>query len=90
MGKRWKQALFLLAFLMMAGCSNIEDSVSKDEAKELVLQQHKHPDSKAEIVSIDLKDNAYLVQWANKENKEWGTDQVTKDRKVKSIEYAIE
>ena len=68
---------------ILVGCTNIEDSISEEEAKQLVLNQHMEHIGTPSIVSIEIKDNAYFVQWVNTENKESGTDKVTKDGKVK-------
>ena len=75
-----KWLTIVLMLFILVGCTNIEDSISEEEAKQLVLNQHIGTPS---IVSIEIKDNAYYVQWVNTENKESGTDKVTKDGKVK-------
>lgn len=82
--------LFFILLLSMVGCSNIEDSISKNEAKQLVLKQHKTNIGTPTIVSIEVKNNAYYVKWENKENKESGTDKVTKDGEVEMVEAQIE
>lgn len=82
-------ALLLLTSLLV-GCATIEESISQDEAKELVLAQHQKHIGTPEILSIEVKRNAYIIQWENKGNKEWGTDKVTKSGEVKMIETTIE
>lgn len=79
----------LLLFSLLVGCSNIEDSISKEEAKQLVVEQHTNLKGIPKIISIEVKNNAYIVEWENKENLEGGTDKVTKDGKVKRVEAYI-
>lgn len=85
--------LYLLVAVMavlFSGCSNIEDSFSEEEAKQMVLKQHRTSIGTPIIVSIDIKYNAYYVRWENKENKESRIDKVTKDGKVEMVEAQIE
>lgn len=82
--------LFFILLLSVVGCSNIEDSISQKEAKQLVLKQHKTNIGTPSIVSIDVKNNNYYIKWENKENKESGTDKVTKDGEVKMVDAQIE
>jgi hypothetical protein len=88
--KKLLYILFFFSLLSVGGCSNIEDSISQNEAKQLVLEQHKNNIGGPSIVSIEVKNNAYYIKWENKENKESGTDKVTKDGEVKMIEAQIE
>jgi hypothetical protein len=53
-------------------------------------KEHTNSNGTPQIVSIHVKWNAYIVEWENKENQEWGTDKVTKDGEVKMIEASIE
>jgi hypothetical protein len=80
----------LLLGCLLIGCSNIEDSITKEEAKQLVLKEHVVHIGTPTILSIEVKHNAYYVKWENKSNKESGTDKVTKDGKVKMIDAQIE
>ena len=79
----------LLLFSLLVGCSNIEDTISKEEAKQLVIDHHTNWKGTPEIISIGVENNAYVVKWENKENLEGGTDKVTKDGKVKIVEAYI-
>ena len=79
-----------ISLLFVVGCSNIEDSISQNEAKQLVLKQHNKNNGEPSVVSIEVKNNAYYIKWENKENKESGTDKVTKDGEVKMVEAQIE
>lgn len=79
-----------LILLILVGCSNIEESISENQAKQLVLKQHKTNIGKPSIISIEAKNNAYYVKWENKENKESGTDKVSKDGEVKMVQAQIE
>jgi hypothetical protein len=80
----------LLVLFLAVGCSSISDSISEEEAKQLVIEEHTNSNGTTQIVSIYVKWNAYIVEWENRENKEWGTDKVTKDGEVKMIEASIE
>ncbi len=82
-------SILLLLFLAV-GCSSISDSLSEEEAKQLVIEEHTNSNGTPQIVSIYIKWNAYIVEWENVENTEWGTDKVTKDGEVKMIEASIE
>ena len=82
--------LFVIIGFALVGCSNIEDSISEESAKQLVIQEHTNNNGTPSIVSIEVENNAYYVKWENKGNKESGTDKVTKDGKVKMIEAQIE
>ena len=42
------------------------------------------------IVTIEIKNNKYIVEWENKENLEKGIDEVDKKGNVKMIEAEIE
>lgn len=85
-----KVLMILLILTLFAGCTSIEESVSKAEAKALVLEKHATTIGKPEIISLEIVRNNYIIEWQNKENKEWGIDQVTKDGEVEMIEATIE
>jgi hypothetical protein len=76
---------------MLIGCSNIKDSLSEEKAKQLVIEKHTNPPhGTPSILNIEVKYNSYYVDWENKENKESGTDKVTKNGEVIMIEARIE
>jgi hypothetical protein len=79
-----------LMILLLIGCSNIEDSISEEDAKQLVIEEHSNNNGMPSIVSVELKSNAYYVKWENEENKESGTDKVTKNGEIEMIEAQIE
>lgn len=79
------QMLFILV-----GCTNIEDSISQEEVKQLVQKQHRNHIGTPTILSIEIKNNTYYVRWENKANKESGTDKVTKDGEVEMVKVQIE
>lgn len=85
-----KSILILLMVLVLVGCMSISDSIAEEEAKQLVLEQHTRNIGTPEIIAIDIKRNAYYIEWENKENREWGIDKVTKNGEVKMIEATIE
>lgn len=85
-----KSILVLLTLVMLVGCTSIGDSISGEEAEQLVIVNHTNNNGSPKIVSIEIKRNTYIVEWKNKENKEWGIDKVTKDGDVKMVEATIE
>ncbi|MFT5871776.1 MAG: hypothetical protein ACI8WT_000697 [Clostridium sp.] len=85
-----KSILVLLTLVMLVGCTSIGDSISEEEAEQLVIENHTNNNGSPKIVSIEIKRNTYIVEWKNKENKEWGIDKVTKDGDVKMVEATIE
>jgi PBP1b-binding outer membrane lipoprotein LpoB len=85
-----KSLLIILIILLLVSCSNINDSISKKKAEQLVLERHNSNIGFPRIISIEIKRNAYYIEWENIENKEWGIDKVTKDGEVKMIEATIE
>ena len=76
--------------MSLAGCTQIEDEISKEEAQELVIEEHSGNIGDVEIVTIEIKNNKYIVEWENKENLEKGIDEVDKKGNVKMIEAEIE
>jgi len=85
-----KYALITLLIFLLAGCTNIEDSISQEDAKQLVIEYHTNDNGSPSILSVELKKNSYYVEWVNTGNQEYGLDQVTKDGKIKIIEATIE
>lgn len=85
-----KYTLIALMVFLLVGCANIEDSISKEDAKQLVIEYHTNNNGSPSILSIELKENAYYVEWEKKENKESGIDKVTKYGEVRTIEATIE
>lgn len=88
-----KKVIFLLLIMIfLISCTNIEDVISEEEAKQLVIDKRTTENTygTVEIVSVEIKRNSYYVEWENKENTEWGVDRVTKDGKVHMLEATIE
>lgn len=79
-----------ISIMSLAGCTQIEDEISKEEAQELVIEEHSGNIGDVEIVTIEIKNNKYIVEWENKENLEKGIDEVDKKGNVKMIEAEIE
>lgn len=84
--------LFLtsLMLLLLIGCSKIEDSISKEEAKKLVIEKHTNNNGTPTILSIKIKNNAYYIEWENKGNKASGIDKVTEEGEIEMVESEIE
>ncbi|MCU9612338.1 hypothetical protein OEV98_02025 [Caldibacillus lycopersici] len=60
------------------------------EAKQLVIAEHTNNNGVPNIVNVVVKNNVYYVTWENKQNKESGTDKVTKLKEVIMVEAQIE
>jgi hypothetical protein len=82
-----KLLITALMLVILVGCTNIEDSISEEESKQLVLKQHRKHIGTPSIVSIEVKNNAYYVRC---ENGESGKDKVAKDGEVEMVEVQIE
>lgn len=74
---------------ILAGCSNIEDTLSQKEAEQLVIDKHTNGNGSPTILSTEVKGNAYIIKWENKANLEEGTDKVDKNGKVTMIDGKI-
>ncbi|NBI06383.1 hypothetical protein [Senegalia massiliensis] len=79
-----------MTVILLAGCTQIEDEISKEEAQELVIEKHSGNIGNVEIRYIEIKNNKYIVEWENEENLERGIDEVDKKGNVKMIETEIE
>ncbi len=88
--KNIKYIVTAFILFLLFGCSNIEDSISKEDAKQLVIEKHTNHNGRPSIGSLEVKNNAYFVKWENKGNKESGTDKVTKDGEVEMVKAQIE
>lgn len=82
--------IILITVSLLAGCTKIEDEISKEEAQQLVIEEHTGNIGNVEITSIEIKNNKYIVEWENKEELEKGIDEVDKKGNVKIIEAQIE
>lgn len=89
-GKKIYFKLYLLiSVLLLAGCSSIQNVITEDEAKQLVLDHHYNENGKTEILSVELKNNKYYIEWEIKDNCERGKDSVNKKGEVEMIEASI-
>lgn len=79
-----------ISIMLLVGCTQIEDEISKEEAQKLVVEEHSGNIGNVEIMSIEIKNNKYIVEWENKKNLEKGIDEVDKKGNVKMIEAVIE
>lgn len=82
--------LLFISLLSVVGCSNIEDSISEEDAKQLVIEKHTNHNGGPSIVSLEVKNNSYYTKWENKGDKASGTDKVKKDGEVEIVEAQIE
>ena len=88
--KRTVLSLLIVVIGLVAGCTPVSDALTEEEAKALVIEEHSGDTGSVEIMSVDIEDNAYIVEWKNEENLEGGTDKVTSDGTVEMIEAYIE
>ena len=79
----------IIVVLLLAGCSSIQNAISEDEAKQLVLDNHYNDNGKTEIISVELKNNKYYIEWEIKDNCERGKDSVNKIGEIEMIEASI-
>lgn len=70
--------------LILSGETSIENHVSETEAKQIVAKEHANEGDAFMITSVDLRDNAYYVNWKIKGERKNGWDQVTRNGIVKS------
>jgi len=70
--------------LIIPGASPVENHISIKEAKEMVTKAHEDEDGVFVVTSVELKDNAYYVNWKIKDERKFGWDQVTQKGIVKS------
>jgi len=47
-----KSVLFLLILLVFVGCTSISESVSEEEARQLVIENHTNDNGTPQIISI--------------------------------------
>ena len=50
-----------LILLVLVGCSNIEESISKEEAQQLVIEKHTNSNGIPVIRTTEIKNNAYYI-----------------------------
>ncbi|RLQ94617.1 hypothetical protein [Falsibacillus albus] len=65
-----KRKLFIFSILLLllnSGCSVFaERTISKEQAKSIVLKRHSGSIGEVHIISITHEWNAYIVKWENK------------------------
>lgn len=54
---------------LLIGCSDIGDSISEEDARQLVIKEHTNNNGTPSIVSVELKNNAYYITWKKKKTK---------------------
>ena len=82
--------LLLFVVLLMTACSQTESNISEDQAKSIVVDDHKGNNGEVKIISVSHKNNEYIIKWEIKENCESGTDYVNDDNgKIHNSEGSI-
>ncbi|MCM3390406.1 hypothetical protein M3649_20135 [Ureibacillus chungkukjangi] len=79
----------IISVILLGACTNIRNVISEDEAKQIVLDNHYSHNGKTEILSVELKNNKYYIEWEIKDNCERGKDSVNKEGKVEIVEAQI-
>lgn len=77
----------LLTIIFISGCQN---QITEDRAKELVITANSNDVGKAEIISIEKKENHYIVNWVNEDNLSKGIDKVDFDGNITIIEADVQ
>ncbi len=74
-----------ISIISLAGCTQTEDEVSKEEAQELVVEEHSRNFGNVEIISVETKTDKYIIKWENEENSQKGVDEVHKNGDLEKI-----
>ncbi|MFF2753134.1 hypothetical protein ACFVR1_05190 [Psychrobacillus sp. NPDC058041] len=85
--------ILLMSFLLL-GCKDntmvsIQSIILEDEAKKMVLDAHYVQNEKTEILSVELKNNRYYIEWQIEGDCQRGIDSVNSDGEIKIIEAKI-
>lgn len=84
--------LLMSSFLL--GCTditltNIQSVILEDEAKQMVLDNHFVHNEETEILSVELKNNKYYIEWKIEGDCQRGVDSVNSDGEIEIIEAEI-
>lgn len=79
----------IVAVLLLAGCSSIQNVITENEAKQLVSDNHYNDNGNTEIISVELKNNKYYIEWEIKANCERGKDSINKKGEIEMVEASI-
>ena len=85
MKKRYFLAYAILLFGLV-GCT----TVSKEKAKQLIIEEYSNELGEATIISTEEKNNDYYIRWENKKDKSRGISKVLSDGEIEIIESEIE
>nr|WP_235753876.1 hypothetical protein [Psychrobacillus sp. INOP01] len=84
----------LLMSTFLLGCTdstvtNIQSVILEDEAKQMVLDNHYVHNEETEILSVELKNNKYYIEWQIEGDCQRGIDSINSDRVIEIIEVEI-
>lgn len=87
-------AFILLMSSFLLGCTdnavtNIQSVILEDEAKQMVLDNHYVHNEETEILSVELKNNKYYIEWQIEGDCQRGIDSVNSDSEIEMIEAEI-
>lgn len=78
--------VYTLLLFGLVGCTNI----SKEKAKQLIIEEYSNELGEATIISTEEKNDDYYIKWENKKDKSRGISKVLSDGKIEIIESEIE
>ncbi|MER2030153.1 MAG: hypothetical protein ABS935_01580 [Solibacillus sp.] len=87
--KIYFELYLIITVLLLSGCSSIQNVITEDEAKKMILDNHISNHGKTEILSAELKNNKYYIHWEIKDNCERGIDTVNQNGEIEMIEASI-
>ena len=87
--KRFFELFLVMAVLLLGGCSSIQNVITEDEAKQMVVDNHLNQNGQTEIRSVELKNNKYYIEWEIKDNCERGVDSVNQHGEIEMIDASI-
>ena len=64
-------------------------AILEDEAKQMVLDSHYVHNEVTEILSVELKNNKYYIEWQIEGDCQRGIDSVNSDGEIEMVEAEI-
>lgn len=79
-----------LLFVLLFGCSSIENKLTEEEAKTIALNTISENNGKPKVTKVEIKNNNYVVHWEKEAHYEKGSVTINKKGKVKEQMHSIE
>jgi len=85
--KAVKYTGFLAITLMLAGCGQIGEHISKEQAEGMVVSKYEKEGEK-EVVILKTRETraSYWITWEYKQTHQGGTSKVSQNKSVETIE----